>query len=114
ACAINRVANVFRRRLGYYATTSRSKTCPRKCEVHAIGVNVVLFNDNIAEIDDDPKFDTSVGWCLCSSFAQTSLHLCRSGHRAHYAREFCENPIASKFDNAALMFSDLEVDAFAT
>ena len=98
----------------YNDTTWSSKTSQPDCDVHSIAVNVVLFNDNIAEIDADPKLDTPVGWCLCSSFAQTSLHLCRAGHGADYAREFCENPIASKFDNAALMFSDLEVDEFAT
>ena len=87
--------------------TTRSATLSKsRRDVDAIAVDVVAFDDDVAEIDADAEFNAALSWQLRVAILHPALNLDRAGDCVDYAGKFRENTIAGEFDDAALVLGD--------
>ena len=83
------------------------------CDVDAVAKDIVILNDDVAEIDPDPKPDAAVLGCAGFAVDHCPLQFHGTAHRVDDAREFRQHAIAGILDDAAGMLADLWVDELA-
>src|SRR5262249_48168614 len=76
-------------------------------------IDVIAINNDIAEIDADPKCDAFGLWRLGITVDHSSLDLDGTADRVDNAREFRQHAVAGGFDDAAAVFLDLRIDQLA-
>src|ERR1700737_2832655 len=82
-------------------------------DIDAVAINVVLLDDDIAEIDADAELDAALQGDAVIVQCHVALQLDRAAHRIYHARELDQQPITGRFHNAAAMLGDLGVRYFA-
>jgi len=75
--------------------------------VHTIAKDVVVLDDDVAEIDPDPETDPAVLGCGGLAVNHRPLQFGRTAHRVDDAREFRQHPVASVLDDPTVMPADL-------
>ena len=81
-------------------------------DVDPVAVNVVVLDDDVAEVDADPERDAPVLRHTRVALGQALLHLDRALHRLDHARELDQRAIAHQLDDAAVVLGDLRFDEF--
>jgi hypothetical protein len=100
--------------------------CPRDAEaagvrlgfqagryIDAITEYVAVLDDDVAEIDPDPEPDPAVLREVGFAIDQRPLQLGGAADRVDDAREFHQQPVPGRLDDAAGMLADLRVDELA-
>src|SRR3984893_8784418 len=82
-------------------------------DIDPVAINVVLLDDDIAEIDADAEFDAPHLVNLDIAQRHLALQLDCTTHRIDDARDLGPQSITGRFDNAAAMLGDLGVRYFA-
>jgi len=67
-------------------------------------------DDDVADVDADAKVEPLVGSDTRVALGHAALHVDRAAHGIDHAREFQEQTVAGRLDDAAVMFGDLGVD----
>src|SRR5207253_10184818 len=88
---------------------TRSRHAFETCgHVDAVTVDVVAFDNDVAEVNPDTKLDCA----LRCSRPHRGLNLRRAGDGVHYTRKLGEQAISGEFDDAAAMLRDLGIEYF--
>ena len=82
---------------------------PRR-DVDASPIDVVVLEDDVAEVDADAELDAAVLRHIGVALAHPALDVGGAGHRVHHARELDQHAVAGELDDAALMLGDLAGD----
>jgi hypothetical protein len=83
------------------------------CDVHAITVDVIAVDDDVAEIDAKAKLDPGRFGCIGIALAHAALHVDRAADGIHHARKLDEDAVAGGLDHATAVFRNLRVDQLA-
>src|ERR1700739_302828 len=94
--------NVNSARLGYPL-----KPCG---DVHAIAVNIVRLDDDVAEVYANPKFDPLVDTYPGVSLAHAALHFNGTSYRVNHGRELNQHAVPGRLNDTASMFFDFRID----
>src|ERR1700757_4854150 len=78
-------------------------------DVDAVAEDVVLVDDDVAEIDADAEIDAPLGWHIGVARGHLALDLDRATNRIDHARELAEQTVARRVDYAAAVLLDLGV-----
>ena len=78
--------------------------------VDAISENVALFDDNVANIDADTKFDPTVFRNVNRAVGHLALGFHGAPHRVNSACKLNQRPVARVFDDAASVLGDLGIN----
>ena len=78
--------------------------------VDAISENVALFDDDVAKIDADTKFDPTVFGSVDIALGHCALDFHGAPHRVDGACKLNQRPIARVFDDAAPVLGDLGIN----
>src|SRR5215472_7452758 len=79
-------------------------------DVDAVAIEVVAFDDHIAEIDADAQFDAAVRCDTGVMLGHCLLHRDRTAHRIDDAGKFHQYAVAGGLDDAAMVLDDFRVD----
>ncbi len=79
-------------------------------DVDAVAKDVVVLDNDVAEIDPDTKQDTPIFGNLGVAIDHGALDLDGAAHRVHHAGKFRQQPVAGIFNGAAPMLLDLRID----
>ena len=82
-------------------------------DVDAISIDIVLVEDDVAEIDPDAKFDPLLLRDPSVAVGHRALHFDRAAHRIDNARKFDQQPVAGGLDDASAMLLDLGIAELA-
>src|SRR5271165_6238632 len=82
-------------------------------DIHPVAVDVGVFNDDVAEIDANPKYDPLVFADRGVALGHPKLHGNRTGNGFNNAWELYEDAVAGGFDDAALVLGYFGIDEFA-
>jgi hypothetical protein len=82
-------------------------------DIDTVAVDVVLVDNDVAEIDPDAEPDAAVLGHAGFAIYHCPLQLGGTADRVHDAREFRQHAIAGILDDAPGMLADLRVDEFA-
>src|SRR6266446_4510810 len=84
-----------------------SAKCFEPCgDIDAVAVNVVLVNDDVAEIDADAELDAALLGDAVIAQCHFALQFDRARHRIDDAGEFDQQPVAGGLHDAAAMLGD--------
>ena len=78
--------------------------------VHAVSVNVFRFDDNIADVDPNPKLNSLGRWDLGILFGHFSLDFNCATDRIDNAGKLDQHAIPRRLDNSAAVLADLRVN----
>ena len=79
-------------------------------DVHAVTVNVVILDDDVAEIDPDPEPDLPVRRHVPSALRHALLQLDRAADGVDHTGELDQRAVAHELDDAAVVLGDLRLD----
>ena len=97
-----------------YADFARSGRPLKTCrDVDTVPMNVGLVDDDVADVDANPKDDPLVLWNFGIPSQHAVLNYHRAGHCIHDARELNEDAIAGRLYDAAVMGGDSRVGEFS-
>lgn len=97
--------------LGANANSARFGDALKPCRVvYPIAVNVVIINDDIAEIYANPKFDPVIDTDLVVPLAHAALHLDGASYNVNHGRKLNQHAVSGRLDDAAPMFFDFWID----
>ena len=82
-------------------------------DVDPVAEDVVVVDDDVAEIDADAPLDAPVSGVAALRSAIAACTVDRAAHRIDDAGEFDEQPVAGGLDDAAVMLGDRRVDQLA-
>jgi hypothetical protein len=82
----------------------------RAATIDAVAENVIVLDDDVAEIDADTKLDPPLDRHLGVALSHGGLYLHGALHRINDAGKFDKQSVASRLDDAALMLADVRVD----
>ena len=85
-----------------------------RCDVDPVAVDVVLVDDDVAEIDADAEPYATRLQNIRVAHPHLALDLDRAAHRVDDAGEFDEQPVAGRLNDATAMFGDLGIGYFAS
>src|SRR5437870_4606922 len=100
------IPNVIAHRLRDGDATRLRHTFKARGHIHAVAVDVVAFDNDVAQINPDAELDRH-----CSR-PHRGLNLRRARDGVHYTRKLGQHAIAGEFDDAAAMLGDLGIDYF--
>ena len=80
--------------------------------VHAVAVNVIPIDDDVAEVYSDPQLEPLFFGKIGVAIRHRSLNVGRALHRVDDAGELDQHPIAHQLDDASMMLRDRGVDDF--
>ena len=90
------------------ADSARFSQCfQARCKVDTIAEDIVLIDDDIAEIDADTKFDAPLFRHVGIAPSHLTLHLDGAAHRIDHAVEFNEQAVATRLHDATAVLGDL-------
>ena len=78
--------------------------------IHAIAVNIVINDDDVAEVYAKPKFDPFINTNPNVSVAHAALHFNGTSYRVNHGREIDQHAVPRRLDNSASMFFDFRID----
>src|SRR4029077_10413216 len=78
-------------------------------DVNAITEDIVAVDDDVADVDADAKVEPLVGGNTRVALGHAALHFNRAAHCIDHAREFHQQAVPGRLDDAAVMFGDLGV-----
>src|SRR6185436_9008814 len=82
-------------------------------DVHAVAENIVVLDDDVADMNADADLDPLVGRDRSIAFGHTALNLDGAARRIDRAAEFDQDAIAGPLDDAAAVLGDLGLQEFA-
>jgi len=82
-------------------------------DVDAVTKNIVVIDDDVADVDADPEVDALLGRQTRIPLGHAALHVDRAAHRVDDAGELQQQSIAGSLDDPAVVLSDLGVDQLA-
>src|SRR6202007_2011518 len=83
------------------------------CDVHAITIDVVAVDDDVTDIDADPKLYPSIFWAARVAFLDLFLNLDRAGDGIHGAPELDQRAIAHELENPARIGRNQRIEEVA-
>ena len=78
--------------------------------IHAIAVNIVINDDDVAEVYAKPKFDPLIDTDPNVPLAHAALHFNGTSYRVNHGRELDQHAVSGCLDDTAPMFFDLRID----
>src|SRR4029079_13085225 len=81
-------------------------------DVDAIAEDVVVVDDDVADVDADAKRDPLLWRHAGVAIRHPALYVDRATHRIDDAGELEQQPVACRLDDAAAVFRNLRVDQF--
>jgi hypothetical protein len=81
--------------------------------VDPVAEDVAVLEDDVAEIDPNPKFDPALLGRSRLAIDHRPLQFGGTAYRVDDAREFRQHAVAGRFDDAARMLFDLRFDELA-
>src|SRR5205823_6063900 len=81
--------------------------------IHTVAVDVAILDDDIAQIDADPKYHPLFLGYAVIALCHAALHRHRTSDGLYNAWEFDQYAVAGRFDGAASVLVDLWIDQFA-
>ena len=82
-------------------------------DIDPVAEDVVLVDDDVAEIDADAEIDAPLGRHVGVAGGHLALHLDRATNRIDHARELAEQTVARRMDDAAAVLLDFGVGNLA-
>src|SRR5262249_15151014 len=82
-------------------------------DVDAVAVNVLVVDDDVAEVQPDAKFDAAFCRYLGITLGHSALDLDCAAYRVDDTGELDEDAVARGLDDAAAMLLDFGIDQFA-
>ena len=82
-------------------------------DVHAVAVDVVLVDDDVAEVQPDAILDAPLRRHLDIALGHSALDLDSTAHGIDDAGEFDQDAVAGELDGAPAMLLDLRIDQLA-
>jgi hypothetical protein len=79
-------------------------------DVDAIAENIVVIDDDVADVDADAEFDPLDLWDVDIAGSHAALDLDRAAHGVDGAAELDQHAVAGRLDDAAAILGDLGVD----
>src|ERR1700733_1205659 len=79
-------------------------------DVHAIAVNIVIIDDDVAEVYANPKFDPLIDTYPGVPLAHAALHFNGASYRVNHRRELDQHAVPGRLDDTASMFFDFRID----
>jgi hypothetical protein len=79
-------------------------------DIYAVAENIAVVDDDVADMNPDPKFDTLGFGHANIAACHTALNLHGASDRIHRTGKFDEHPVASGLDDTAAVLRDLWVD----
>jgi len=104
------VAHLIVDRIGDEHSAGIGERLDPRSDVDAVAVEVVAFDDHIAEIDADAQFDALVRRDACVPLRDRLLHLDRATHRIDDAGKLHQYTVAGGLDDAAVVLGDLRIE----
>jgi len=105
------VAHLFIGRAGETDPARFSDAFQSRRDVHAVAHQVAVpLDDDIAQMNSDPEFDTPVRCDIDVPHRNLALHLDRAAHGVHDAAELDQPTIAGGFDEATAIGDDHRID----
>ena len=83
-------------------------------DIDAIAVNIISFNDHVAEVNANAKLNAAIPWHIRISLLHSMLPLHRARHRAHDTWEFHQHAVASQLHDPSLMLGDFALDKISS
>jgi hypothetical protein len=84
------------------------------CYVHPVAVDVVAVDDDVAEIDTDAEYNPPILGSTGIALDHPTLHCHSAGDGLNHTREFDQDSVAGRLDDATFVFGSLRVDQFTT
>ena len=103
------VADIVAHRAGHGDAARPGDALDARRDVDAVAIDVVVLEDDVAEMDADAEFDAPVLRHVDIALAHPALDLGGTGDGVHHARELDQHAVAGDLDDAALMLGDLGV-----
>jgi hypothetical protein len=103
-------ADVIDDGLGDADTARLSKSFKPSRDVHAIAVDVVAVDDDVAEVDAHAEFDAGSFRHFCISLGHSVLDLYGAAQGIHDTGKLDKHAIAGRLHDPAAALSDLRVD----
>ena len=72
-------------------------------DIHVVAVEVVVLDDDVADVDADPEGNGVIGGLVTIGFGHSLLELDGGGHRVDGARELDQAAVAGQPDHAAIV-----------
>jgi len=82
-------------------------------DIDPVAKNIVLVDDNVAEVDPDAEFDAPVRRHIGVALGHLPLDFDGTPHRVDDALKLDQQPVAGGLDDAAAMLANLWVDELA-
>jgi hypothetical protein len=79
-------------------------------DVHPVAKNVAVFNNDVTDIDADPKLDATLRQHVYIAGGHSPLHRYGALHRVHHAGELDEHAVAGCFYDPAVVLDDRGVN----
>jgi hypothetical protein len=79
-------------------------------DVHAIAVNVVIIDDDVAEVHANPKFDPLIDTYVGVPLTHAALHFNGAPYRVNHGRKLDQHAVPGRLDDPAPMFFDFRID----
>ena len=111
---VKTVSDLIADRLGDGYAPGRGHALQTRRHIHPIAVDVVAFDNDIAEIYADAKLNATIIRHRGRACLHCALEPDRTGDSADNTRKFRENSIAGEFYDAALVLGDFALNDFAT
>jgi hypothetical protein len=77
-------------------------------------MNIAVLGDHVAQVDADPKYDPLILGDAGIAFGHAVLDGNSAGDGLDDAREFDQEAVSGRFDNAAFVLVDFWIDQFAS
>ena len=87
--------------------TRLSQPFNSSCDVYAIAVYVIAFDDHVTQIDADAYLQASFCWHPSVAFCRITLGGDCAAHRMDDTRKLHQRPVTHQFDDAAAVLSNL-------
>ena len=78
--------------------------------IHAIAENIVINDDDVAEVYAKPKFDPLIDTNPNVPLAHAALHFNGTSYRVNHGRELDQHTVSGRLDDTAPMFFDLRIE----
>src|SRR5262249_40455941 len=98
-------------RLARNANSARFGYSLKACsDIHAIAVNIVIVDDDVAEVYANPKFDSLLDADPSIPLGHPTLHINGASNRVNHGRKFDQHAVSGCLDDPAPMFFDTWID----
>jgi hypothetical protein len=82
-------------------------------DVDAVAIEIVAFDDHVAEIDPNAQFDAAIRLNADVSLRHRLLHRDRTAHRIDDAGKFHQQAVAGGLDKPPMVLGDFRIEELA-